>query len=140
MRLMDSTKKIIRKVALAVFENRKLLLARSASNKDAYYTLGGKIEEGETDNECLVREVREEAQSKLDLKSLKFLKEFSGPAHGKENTIISIRLYEGKLLNKPNPSHEVAEFQYFDSTIEEKYLTAVSKQIFAWLKSNNYID
>ena len=52
--------KIISKVALAVFRNKKLLCVRSHKNAEVFYCLGGTVEESESDEEALRREVREE--------------------------------------------------------------------------------
>jgi len=52
--------KIIRKVALAVFKDKKLLCVRSRSQEEVFYSLGGKVESGESDMEALRREVQEE--------------------------------------------------------------------------------
>ena len=52
--------RIIKKVALAVFKDKKMLQVRSKKHPEVFFTLGGKIEEGETDIECLKREINEE--------------------------------------------------------------------------------
>lgn len=130
----------IYKSALAVIRDRKLLLVRSYYNETAFYTLGGTIEDGESEIECLKREVKEEIATDLNENSLSFLEEFSGPAHGKENTIVNIKLYEGELMGNPTPSSEIAEIRYFDSTIEEKHITDLTRQIIGWLNHKNYID
>jgi 8-oxo-dGTP pyrophosphatase MutT (NUDIX family) len=135
-----SEQKIIRKVGLAVIQDRKVLLARSAKNTDAFYTLGGKIEPGENDIDCIVREVAEEASTTVDADSLQFLAEFQNLAHGKTDTFVNIRLYKGKLMGEPVPSAEVAELKYFDSTIDQKHLTPISEDIINFLKHEQYID
>ncbi len=131
---------IIRKAALAVIENGKVLMVRSHKNATKFYTLGGKYEPGEDDIECLTREVKEEVGARIDLKSLKFLHQFHGPAQGKApNTELIIRLYSGTLLNSPVPSHEIAETRYFDTSAPDEHITEMGRKIFAWLKTYNYI-
>src|SRR3989344_6599929 len=97
---------IIRKVALAVFENKKLLQVRTGRQRNVFYTLGGKIEEGESDMECLKREVKEEVGCGIDESSVKFLAEFEDVAHGKGDAMLNVRMYEGKLAGEPKPSSE----------------------------------
>jgi len=66
--------RIIKKIALAVFKDRKMLQVRTSKQPEVFYTLGGKIEKGETDLECLRREVKEEIG--CEVTSIKFLHEF----------------------------------------------------------------
>jgi 8-oxo-dGTP pyrophosphatase MutT (NUDIX family) len=128
------------KVGLAVIKDRKMLMVRNAKHGDAFSTLGGKIEDGEDDLRCLVREVKEEADTEVDLDSLEFLGVFKGAILGRDNTFITIRLYKGELLGAPVPSSEIAEIRYFGSDIPEKHLTPASEKIFAWLKEHQYIE
>jgi len=130
----------ITKVGLAVIKDRKMLMVRNGKHGEVFSTLGGKIEEGESDLECLVREVREEADTEVVESSLKFLGEFRGSILGQENAFITIRLYLGQLVGEPTPSSEIVEVRYFDSSIAQKHLTPASEKIFAWLKEQDYID
>ena len=131
---------IIRKSALAVIKDRKILMTREEKNEFAFYMLGGTIEPGEAEVDCLLREVVEEVGVKVDPDSLKFLAEFENEAHGKVNTRVNIKLYSGELIGSPVPSSEVVEIAYFDSSIDQKHLTPISEEIFIWLKDNDYID
>lgn len=131
---------IIYKTALAVFKDKKMIMVRNDRNEEVFYTLGGRIEEGETGLECLIREIHEEVDAKMDEKTVKFLKEFQAPAHGRENTFVNIRLYEGELIGEPKPSTEIVEIAYFDSSVDRKHLTAITLDIFDWLKKNSYIN
>jgi 8-oxo-dGTP pyrophosphatase MutT (NUDIX family) len=131
---------VIKKVALAVFKDRKVMFVRSHKNENTFYNVGGKFEEGETDVDCLVREVKEEVNSELDRNTIKFLHEFETEAHGKENTMLNIRLYSGELLHEPKPSSEIAEIKYFDSSASEDKVTIMGKAILDWLQEHNYID
>lgn len=131
---------VIYKTALAVFENKKILLTREAKNKDVFYMLGGKVKENESDIDSLKREVAEEVGCEIAEGSIRFLHEFEAPAHGRENTVVNIKLYGGTFVGEPKPSSEIAEIRYFDSTIEAKHLTPISEEIISWLKDNGYIS
>ena len=48
-------------VCIAVFRNKKVLVVKTQFSGDMYYFLGGTREMGESDIDCLIREVREEA-------------------------------------------------------------------------------
>lgn len=130
----------IQKVGLAVFKDKKILMARSGRNAEIFYTLGGKVEAGESDEECVVREVREEASTEITPGSLRFLKEFSAPAHDKPNTSIVLRLYTASLVSEPIPANEVVELAYLDTTSSEKHFSELSRKVFDWLHKNDYIN
>jgi len=133
--------KTIQKIALAVFKDKKMLLVRSAKQKEVFYTLGGKLEEGETEIECLKREVKEEIGCEVDKKSFKFLKEFEDVAHGKGGALVHIKMYEGKLIGTPKPSSEIVEIGYFDTNSDKKHLSEIAQRtIFPWLKKHGYIN
>lgn len=131
---------IIYKTALAVFKDKRMIMVRTTKNDEVFYTLGGKVEAGESDIACLHREVKEEAGVEIVDGSLKFLREFEAPAYGRENTLVNIKLYEGELASEPVPSSEVVEISYFDSSVDEKHLTAITLDMFAWLKAEGYIN
>lgn len=130
----------ITKVGLAVFKDRKILMARSGRNAEIFYTLGGKVEAGESDELCVAREVREEASTEITPGSLKFLKEFRAPAHDKPGTIVILRLYTASLVSEPTPANEVAELAYLDTTSNEKHFSDLSREVFIWLRKNDYIN
>jgi len=130
----------INKVGLAVFKDKKILMARSGRNAEIFYTLGGKIETGESDEACIVREVREEASTEITPGSLIFLKEFRALAHDKPNTIVNLRLYTATFLSEPIPASEVVELSYLDAASDEKHFSDLTREIFGWLCKNNYIN
>ncbi len=130
--------RIINKVALAVFKDKRLLQVRTKKQPEVFYTLGGKIEEGETDLDCLRREVKEEIG--CDVTSVKFLHEFEDVAHGKK-AILHLKMYEGKLKGEPKPSSEIVEIGWFDTSSAPENLSIIAKRtIFPWLKKHGYIN
>jgi 8-oxo-dGTP diphosphatase len=133
--------RIIYKAALAYFKDKKVLMVRDTNNEVVFYNPGGKIELGETDVECLVREIKEELNAELDKDSIVFLGEFEAPAHKKPGARVNIRLFTGELLDDPNPHDEIVELKYFDSSVTQKLLSPISiDEIFPWLKQHNYIN
>lgn len=132
---------MIYKVALAVFKDKKMLQVRSKKHPEVFFTLGGKLEEGESDLDCLKREVKEEINCDIDPDSIKFLKEFEDVGHDKEGVLVNIRMYEGELIGTPSPSSEIAEIGYFDSNSDKKHLSVIAQRtIFPWLKEHGYIN
>lgn len=133
--------KIIKKVALGVFKEGKMLQVRSKKHPEVFFTLGGKLEEGESEIDALKREVKEEVGCEIDESSLKFLKEFEDVAHGKDEATVNIRMYEGKLIGEPKPSSEIAEIGYFDTNSDKKNLSTIAQRtIFPWLKKHGYVN
>jgi len=132
--------KIISKVALAVFRNKKLLCVRSHKNAEVFYCLGGTVEESESDEEALRREVREEVGCEMGDK-VELLETFDDWAHGRENTKVQIKLYQGELIDEPKPSSEIAEIEYLDSSSDPKKLSEIAiNQMFPWLKEKGFIN
>lgn len=132
--------KIIHKISLAVFKEKKILQVRTNKQKEVFYALGGKIETGESDLDCLNREVKEELGCGIDQSSIKFLKEFEDVAHG-DQAMLNIRIYEGQLIGEPKPSSEIVEIGYFDTNSDLKNLSVIAQRtIFPWLKDHGYIN
>lgn len=131
--------KTIKKVALAVFRDKKLLQVRSKNQKKVFFTLGGKPEAGESEIEALKREVMEETGCEIDETTIKFLTEFEDVAHG--GGMVAIRVFEGNLIGIPQPSSEIAEIGWFDSNSNKKHITTIARRtIFPWLKKRGYIN
>lgn len=131
--------KTIQKVALAVFKDKKMLQVRSKNQPLVFFTLGGKIEAGESEIEALKREVMEEIGCEIEESSLKFLTQFEDVAHG--GGVVAIKVFEGNLIGSPKPSSEIAEIGWFDTNSDEKNITTIARRtIFPWLKKHGYIN
>ena len=133
--------RIIKKIAFAFFKNKKILLVRSMDEESVFYTLGGKSKNGEDDIPCLKREVFEEIGCRIDESSIKFLKEFEDIAHRRKDTLLNIRLYEGKLIGEPKKRSEIAEIGFFDSNSPKENLSEIAqRKIFPWLQIQGFIN
>jgi ADP-ribose pyrophosphatase YjhB (NUDIX family) len=137
----ENKPRIIHKSALAYFKGKKIMQVRDDKNERVFILPGGQIEEGEPDVKCLVRELQEELSVELKPDSTKFLKAFIGPAHGKENTLLNVRLYTGEFVGEPKPSQEIVEIDYFDTASDQSRVSEIGRtQIFPWLKEHDYIN
>ena len=115
-------------------------MVRTSNQNDVFYTLGGKIKEGESDIDCLKREVWEEISCQIDESSVKFLAEFKDVAHGGK-AMLHLRMYKGELKGDPKPSSEIVEIGYFDTNSDPNHLSIIAhRTIFPWLKMHGYIN
>lgn len=131
----------IRKCALLLVENKKLLLSREF-DETRFLTVGGSFEDGETDLQCLQRELLEEVGTKARESTLEFLGEFAY-TDGPERTV-HIRAYSGELEKEPTPSGEVEELRWFDrkeleSTPAEILSEITKRKILPFLIERNLV-
>lgn len=132
-------KNIIDKLAWIQIDGSRVLVTRS-KGKDKWYIPGGKREEGESDRQALVREVREELGVALDPTSIQFYGTFEAPAHGKpEGVMVKMTCYTAQFEGTLTASAEVAEYAYFG--YQDKEMTApVDHLILDDLKQKRRID
>jgi NADH pyrophosphatase NudC (nudix superfamily) len=118
---------------------RKVLFARSKREKEVFYCVGGKIEPGETQEEALIREVKEETGVALDPASVKHLKTFVGPSHTGGNMEMIVFTAQPLQGQEPVASSEIAELAYF-STADKHRTTPMGEILLDYFKEQNQID
>jgi 8-oxo-dGTP pyrophosphatase MutT (NUDIX family) len=119
--------------------DKKLLCVRSHGN-DTFYTPGGKPEEGESDEQALIRELKEEISIDIVPESITHLKTFHGKAHGKhEGKNLEMRCFTADYSGTISPSSEIEEIAYMTSALELPY-TSMGKTIIEWLYAEKYIN
>lgn len=132
-------KTYIDKLAFIEIKDLKVLETLS-KGKDTWYIPGGKREAGETDQEALIREVKEELAVDLLPESLEYYGTFEAPAHGKpEGTFVRMTCYTGKYTGKLTPSTEVEKMDYFKYS-QKSLTSAVDHLIFDDLKAKGLIE
>ena len=77
-----------------IIQDNKLLLVKGRGYEHLW-TPGGKVDEGETDEECLRRELKEEIG--VDLIEAKFFKEYSGVSFYNPKLKLEQRIYIVKV-------------------------------------------
>ncbi|MDD5191932.1 MAG: NUDIX domain-containing protein [Candidatus Nanoarchaeia archaeon] len=97
-------KKRIRIVAIIV-KNNKLLLVKGSDKYKEYWTPGGKLEEGETELECLKRELNEELNVKLI--SAKFFKEYVAKSPYEKDVMTISRVYITNISGEIKAAEEI---------------------------------
>ncbi len=95
--------------ALWIREGKVLVVRGTGDN--FFKALGGKIDEGESDEQCLKREIKEECM--CDLISAEFLIEFKAqPTHNEPKRYFDVRFYIVDVAGEPqiNPEDKTEEF------------------------------
>lgn len=128
----------IDKLAWLDFKDGKVLMTRS-HGKDAWYCAGGKREEGETDEQALLREIQEELSVLLDNGSLTYYGQFECEAHGQpKGTLLRLTCYLGSYQGTLSASSEIAEFDYLPYSKRDE-MTLAGKLVFDDLKEKGHI-
>ncbi len=123
-----------RVISAVIIEDKKILLVRK---KETWILPGGKPEPGESDIECLIREVSEEL-SGVVLQNIRFYGKFEGIApHQKD--LIEINVYTaGIQQGAPSPNAEINACEWYDG--DEGYNLADSlDKIIGALRKDNYL-
>lgn len=114
------------KYGLIILKNKSFLINRKY-NTTLFLLPGGKPEKNETIEKCLIREIEEECAVDLDLNSISFLGDFQDLAANEPNTIISMKVYVGKIIGEPKPSSEIEEQKWFKKGDDVNILSAILK-------------
>jgi 8-oxo-dGTP pyrophosphatase MutT (NUDIX family) len=75
-----------------------------------YLMPGGQLEE-DSDEECLIKEIKEELDCEIDEKSLRYIGEYTGEAAYPGRDVM-IRLYQGQIIGQPKPSTEIGTLHW----------------------------
>lgn len=129
----------IDKLAYVLLNDRRVLSTVSRG-KDTWYIPGGKREQGESDQEALIREVEEELTIKLKPETIKHYGTFEAQAHGKpEGTIVRMTCYTADFEGTLQPSSEIDRMGFLDYGGKSKS-SPVDGLIFDDLKVKGLID
>jgi len=99
----------IDKLAWLCIKDKRLLLARS-KGKDTYYIPGGKREKGESDQEALIREIKEELSVDLTPETIAYVETFAAQAHEKpDGVVVKITCYRAEFTGEIQANAEIEE-------------------------------
>ena len=118
---MKESDKII-KYGLIILKDGKLLINRKYGTK-LFLMPGGKREEGESVEDCIAREIKEEHECEIVKDSLKHFGDFEDMAANEPNTIVSVRLFTGKIIGEPQASSEIEEQVWFSKEDSQEILS-----------------
>jgi 8-oxo-dGTP pyrophosphatase MutT (NUDIX family) len=118
---MSPSSKDIDKVGLLVIDEGRILLCRKRRGTPLLILPGGKREAGETDVECLLREIAEELGD-VRVEALERVGEYRDRAAGEDERYVRIALYQGNLNGEPAAQSEIAELVWFGAADDRAQL------------------
>jgi len=132
----------IYKIGGILIKDKKLLVTRS-KNKEFFIAPGGKVEEGESPEDALIRELLEEVSIVVEKDQLKKVGTFFAPAAGNESSMLKMDVFiveswKGKII----PSREVEEVRWINSNFskEMKVGSIFEHEVIPKLKSLKVIE
>ncbi|EGU29240.1 hypothetical protein VIBRN418_16693 [Vibrio sp. N418] len=131
--------KLIDKLAWFHVCDGKVLAVRS-QGKELFYLPGGKREQGESDEQALVREINEELAIDLHPSSIKYAETFTAQADGKaEGVSVQLTCYFADFSGEMSPEAEIEELKFV--AMEDKSVCSLALLVaMDWLKSQQLID
>jgi len=131
-------KNYIDKLAWIYIKDKKILSTRSRG-KDMYYIPGGKRDGQETDQEALIREIKEELTVDIVPETIKHVGTFEAQAHGKpEGTVVRMTCYSSDFAGEIKPAAEIEEVVWLTHKDKEKS-SPVDKIIFDYFAEKQLI-
>lgn len=112
---------MIRKIAAAIIDERRLLVVRKRSSKmaDTFILPGGKPEPGETDLAALERELQEELTCSV-VEAVPYLEVMDTAVF--ESVPISAGIYSAVIQGTPKPSGEIGEIAWLSTADLDKFV------------------
>jgi len=130
--------KLIDKLAWIELKDQSILSTKSYG-KNKYYIPGGKRESGETDEQALLREIKEELSVDLDKSTLQFAGTFQAQAHGHtEGTMVKMTCYRATYTGTLKADAEIEEIKWLHYS-DRDHVSEVDKVIFDSLKESGLL-
>jgi len=115
------------KVGVLILRGDRLLLCRKNRDTSRLILPGGRIEAGESDLDCLTRELREELGA-VALGNVEYVGTYEDRAALDDPAIVKtlrIALYRGDLVGTPTPASEITEIVWFGPDSDASALTPI---------------
>jgi len=100
------------KAGLLHVQDGRVLLCRKKHTTSLLILPGGTLEHGETAEECLRRECREEL-GEVEVSNLRYLGDYESPAAAQDAKTVKIELYAGELEGTPAAHSEIQDLVWF---------------------------
>lgn len=115
------------KVGLLAISDNRLLLCRKDHFTSKLILPGGRIEAGESAEQCLTREIEEELGDVM-LGELEYIGTYQDRAASDDPTIhktVEIQLFKGEIIGEPIASSEIVELVWFGQDSDENELSPI---------------
>jgi len=115
------------KVGVLILRGDRLLLCRKNRDTSKLILPGGRIEAGESDLECLARELREEL-GEVALRNVEYVGTYEDRAALDDPAVLKtlrIALYRGDLVGEPTPASEITGLVWFGPESDVAELTPI---------------
>ncbi|MFA5763864.1 MAG: NUDIX domain-containing protein [archaeon] len=129
----------IHKSAAMFFKDNTFLMVRK-KGKTFWTSLGGRIEKGETQEEALLREIKEEVN--CDAKIISKMGDFKDKAIF-DDAMLKLSLFHVELIGTPEIiDNELEEFTFIDKNFKEKGIKltdVIINEVIPYCIKNNYL-
>jgi 8-oxo-dGTP pyrophosphatase MutT (NUDIX family) len=130
--------KEIDKIALIKIENGKILITKS-KGKNKYYIPGGKRENDESDEQTLIREIKEELSVDIIKESIEYVGTFKAQSDGaKEGIIVKMTCYQANYIGDLKKDNEIEEIRWLNFN-DLEIISEVDKIIFKYMKEKGLL-
>lgn len=124
--------KEIDKIAFIEIQKGKILSTKS-KGKTKYYIPGGKRENGESDEQTLIREIAEELSVAITPNTAEYIGTFSAQSDGeKEGINVIMTCYKAKYSGTLKANTEIEEIKWLNYN-DLDIISEVDKKIFSFL-------
>jgi len=116
------------KIGLLAIRDNSILMCRKNNYTSKLIMPGGQIDPGETEHECLVREVREELGANASIKNVEYFGTYVDKTASDDVSVdktVQIRLFKAELLGHPIASSEIIELVWFGPTGNQRDLSDI---------------
>jgi 8-oxo-dGTP diphosphatase len=122
----------IDKIAFIEIQNGKIVSTKS-KGKTKYYIPGGKREQGESDEQTLIREIVEELSVTIIPNTATYVGTFSAQSDGsKEGILVIMTCYTAKYTGHLKANSEIEEIKWLNYS-DLDIISEVDKKIFKFL-------
>ena len=131
--------KLIDKIAWLEIKDGCILSTRS-KGKEVFYIPGGKREYQETDEQTLIREIKEELDITILPDTISYMGTFQAQAHGHTSGIeVKMQCYKSDYSGTIKASSEIEEVVWL--TYQDRHkVSPVDMLIFDWLKQADLLS